>query len=555
MSCQVARAGSLSFKPLLTTAAQLEAQLAQSTSESTKLLLIDRLRDAYVACLFADVALAQRHEIDQTLWKVCFYRPIEAQRRNVRALAAAGDQRGLQQATRPLMSTIEQALHFYSQLTTRLTAVAGSQLSAQRCHIFQGDLERYAQLHNGQLLKAWGPASAHYTRALQLHPSNGHPHNQLAVLAGYRGAHCDAIYHYCLAVAAEQPFRQARINVRQHLSRCVAEQLPGYQTLLLQLLRGDADSEQQLVSVLLELSAAGHSEQLYQTVVIVSCLSWGADPLMPQLQQTSARLLTTAAQLAAEQRHEQPGRCFAALEFGSEQLMRGGAPEQQRQFGLRLQRIIDGKPPDTATPSSGGATLAIGAGGTRGCSGGSLAELLKELRQHAASPSKADSQSAPLQLYSPAPPELYFPEPQPVLAAVQAPAAVQSGQQAHGRGQHERPLEVARYPTAKRRKISSGELVCEPMNGSASLEHCCEEAPGGEHWEAVLGGEHLINARIIIPSWVAQEKSPSKPDEKTAMVVERLVWESVIHQVHQFGESPKHGHSCNPYCNLADRIE
>ena len=41
----------------------------------------------------------------------------------------------------------------------------------------------------------------------------GNAHNQLAVIAGYRGNEFDAVYHYFRSLSSERPFLSARENL------------------------------------------------------------------------------------------------------------------------------------------------------------------------------------------------------------------------------------------------------------------------------------------------------------------------------------------------------
>lgn len=53
---------------------------------------MNRLRHLYTALIFADYAAAVEHDAERSLWKHCFYRPVEEQRKVVRALAARREQ-------------------------------------------------------------------------------------------------------------------------------------------------------------------------------------------------------------------------------------------------------------------------------------------------------------------------------------------------------------------------------------------------------------------------------------------------------------------------------
>ena len=62
--------------------------------------------------------------------------------------------------------------------------------------------------------RRWGDAERHYVKALRLVPSNGNPHNQLAVIATYGRDALSAAYFYCRAILVETPFPTAEGNLK-----------------------------------------------------------------------------------------------------------------------------------------------------------------------------------------------------------------------------------------------------------------------------------------------------------------------------------------------------
>lgn len=85
--------------------------------------------------------------------------------------------------------------------------------SIHRCLIFLGDLARYRELHSESTRKDWSQAEKWYYQAIDVMPTSGNPHNQLAVLATYTEAECVAVYRYCRALLCEHPFPTAKENL------------------------------------------------------------------------------------------------------------------------------------------------------------------------------------------------------------------------------------------------------------------------------------------------------------------------------------------------------
>ena len=85
--------------------------------------------------------------------------------------------------------------------------------SCHRCLVHLGDLARYKELHSERARKDWSHAVDFYHQALDVVPSNGLPHNQLAVLATYIDAECVAIYRYARSLLVSQPSITADANL------------------------------------------------------------------------------------------------------------------------------------------------------------------------------------------------------------------------------------------------------------------------------------------------------------------------------------------------------
>lgn len=90
-------------------------------------------------------------------------------------------------------------------------------LVIRSCHgslVRLGDLSRYREgAQDPKTKKNWGPATGYYTLANKLLPSDGTPHNQLAVIALLEGSHLSSTYHVYRALSVAEPFPQAGDNL------------------------------------------------------------------------------------------------------------------------------------------------------------------------------------------------------------------------------------------------------------------------------------------------------------------------------------------------------
>lgn len=68
-------------------------------------------------------------------------------------------------------------------------------------------------MHSESTRKDWSQAEKWYYQAIDVLPTSGNPHNQLAVLATYTEAECVAVYRYCRALLCEFPFPTAKENL------------------------------------------------------------------------------------------------------------------------------------------------------------------------------------------------------------------------------------------------------------------------------------------------------------------------------------------------------
>lgn len=184
----------------------------------------------------ASPAFAASKEIEQVLWKPCFYKRIEDFRRRIRkyATAASASDRSVREhfarVSIEFQQFLQDAAAFYDHVRTCYgqwlvqaarrpddAATAASAVkcrqSLHRCFIFLGDLARYRELHSQKAKKNFAAAESFYHKALAVLPGNGNPHNQLAVLATYVEAETVAVYRYCRSLLIAQPFATAEENL------------------------------------------------------------------------------------------------------------------------------------------------------------------------------------------------------------------------------------------------------------------------------------------------------------------------------------------------------
>ncbi|TYZ65968.1 hypothetical protein PybrP1_003918 [[Pythium] brassicae (nom. inval.)] len=228
-------------KPLYREIVELERQLrellrANPLNAADANALRSRLVEKAQAIADASAAFAAAKEIEQVLWKPCFYRRIEDFRRRIRkyAAASAGDRSVREHFARvsaEFQHFLTESAAFYDHLRgayAKALAAGGSldgpgadadadaarcRQSLHRCFIFLGDLARYRELHSHKAKKNFAAAEGFYHKALALVPANGNPHNQLAVLATYVEAETVAVYRYCRSLLTAQPFATAEENL------------------------------------------------------------------------------------------------------------------------------------------------------------------------------------------------------------------------------------------------------------------------------------------------------------------------------------------------------
>eukprot|EP01027_Heterolobosea_sp_BB2_P010046 GEZU01014792.1.p1 GENE.GEZU01014792.1~~GEZU01014792.1.p1 ORF type:complete len:355 (-),score=75.97 GEZU01014792.1:16-1080(-) len=247
MSATDAETNGLKAQSLFSKTSKLEKELASSLKkkppvEKRVTALRARIRENYERILFLDIEYATKQDVDQLLWKTVFYKHIEEFRKLIKkchataysAEATPQSKEQLHAVCSSFRSFLEESSAYYESLYQKMKShynvneaentIRSSQsgdasvlkcavLSLHKILIVLGDLARYRELYNESHTKDWSAARAFYFRALELQPTNGNPHNQLAVLATYQEDECEAIYRYFRSLAVKKPFISARDNL------------------------------------------------------------------------------------------------------------------------------------------------------------------------------------------------------------------------------------------------------------------------------------------------------------------------------------------------------
>jgi hypothetical protein len=200
------------------------------------------LRDNYEKLILLDHKYATESLVEQSLWKLVFYKRIEDYRkRHSKMNSAIQVAEKKERATEALKALnlsfskfLEESKEFYLALLRKLLTICGIFIpdysqdipsgsrsaiedemiwSCHRCLIYLGDLDRYAQLYVEGGQSDWRIPEKHYDAASMLLPHVGNPHNQIAVLATYRADDLAGVYSYARALLCTSPFVTARENL------------------------------------------------------------------------------------------------------------------------------------------------------------------------------------------------------------------------------------------------------------------------------------------------------------------------------------------------------
>ncbi|KAL3078956.1 hypothetical protein niasHS_014738 [Heterodera schachtii] len=255
---------SAAFVGKSTTAEECET-LRKSLEESIRKLVRSPSEKAAKRILSLSVSLAQlyadgllnnleqkhRTNAEQELWKVCFYSAVEALRKQS---GSAGPHSSV--FRRYLLNLVQQAIDFYEELLDKYERKFGVNFSsysrwpsnengfpsedladcsisnsdppvhdtnvlrsAQRHLIYLGDLHRYkVQNQQETMAKDFSEARRFYLRASSLELLNGHPFNQLAVIAFYEKTPVEMLFWYVRALSVRVPFEPARDSIETVLN-------------------------------------------------------------------------------------------------------------------------------------------------------------------------------------------------------------------------------------------------------------------------------------------------------------------------------------------------
>nr|CAD2190832.1 unnamed protein product [Meloidogyne enterolobii] len=206
------------------------------------------LSQEYAEKLLSDFESCFRMNVEYQLWKNCFYSPIEVLRkRSEDGGPHAGLFKGsLNELIEPAITFYEGLLKdyevkfsvdfskFYQPYASSLSldkfdecAVIDSELpvvdsmvlrSAQRLIICFADLYRYKALSTHKEARTYSFAKSLYWQSHFLEPLNGHPFNQLAVIACYEKKWVDVLFYYIRALSVLLPFKSARESLELALN-------------------------------------------------------------------------------------------------------------------------------------------------------------------------------------------------------------------------------------------------------------------------------------------------------------------------------------------------
>ncbi|VDO20070.1 Uncharacterized protein BM_BM6808 [Brugia malayi] len=221
------------------------------------LVASESLSELYLSIVTRNISYTYTMNLEQHLWKQCFYTSIEALR------AASNSTGNSSRIFRTNLSKlIQQGLAFYALLLNKYEVAFGfiiddylywpsnlpsddfagcvltdsaiheatdhiikvALLSAQRLAVSVGDLHRYSSMVSG--IKDYSHARVWYQKAAQLAAGNGRSYNQLALLAVYESKWIDVIFYYVRALAARYPFETARqplFTAFSHVQKKVSE--------------------------------------------------------------------------------------------------------------------------------------------------------------------------------------------------------------------------------------------------------------------------------------------------------------------------------------------
>ncbi|BFZ18618.1 hypothetical protein BsWGS_21657 [Bradybaena similaris] len=175
--------------------------------------------------MLLDIEVASKHNVEQMLWKSVYYQVMESYRKK------CGEQSQDGMCKQRLIEILDEGTRFFENLLKKLQScyefdlelftdgnrpilenvnrnVKLALLSAQRVMMFLGDIARYREQSSDTT--NYGKARHWYLKAQRIHPRNGRPYNQLAILAVYTRRKLDAVYYYMRSLAASNPILTAR---------------------------------------------------------------------------------------------------------------------------------------------------------------------------------------------------------------------------------------------------------------------------------------------------------------------------------------------------------
>lgn len=231
---------------------ELEKELKATNNASRMYTLLNKMKNRYKELIIHHPILTATKNLDNMLWKHCFYKTIEDYKKKIKNLSNAIEKQTVgydevvteEQQTLVKLGTyynkfLCDSMTFYQDLlltleenfkTTEASSLKDELIARLRgihsCLLYLGDLARYAEINNPNKNKNFSVAEKYYKRASQVFPDSGNPHNQLAVLAAYKftGEIVEAytVYQYCRSLLVQFPFNTSFDNLKVVFEKNVA---------------------------------------------------------------------------------------------------------------------------------------------------------------------------------------------------------------------------------------------------------------------------------------------------------------------------------------------
>lgn len=207
---------------------QLESMHANEDAEKQAAARV-KLCEAYSDIFLRNPKLALEQQLQDRLWRNCFYRHISDQRRELSRRKKR--RQNLEETKQKFSQTLSEAISLYAYIIAEYLGFIEPELSSSqqsvdespeldergeeavvtilhKFEIYLGDLHRYKDEYK--------EAARHYERAILWAPGQGNPYNQMAVLEQLNESSCTALYWYARSIMASgKPFETSSSNVER----------------------------------------------------------------------------------------------------------------------------------------------------------------------------------------------------------------------------------------------------------------------------------------------------------------------------------------------------